>query len=966
AVLLDAGTGSTITIPNITTTGGNLVGTGIAGAGGNITFADAVLLPANRTLTATGGSAGLGTGGNVNFQSTVDSFGVSRTLAVNTGGTTTFGGVVGGTLALTSLTTDATGTTAINTTGITTTGAQSYGDAVTLGANATLASTGGGAITFSNTVDGAFDLAVNTTGATTFTDVVGGGTALASLTTNAGGTTAINGGAVTTTGAQSYGDNVTLGANATLASTANGDIAFAGTLNSAAANRTLAVNTGGTTTFGGIVGGTLALTSLTTDATGTTAINTTGITTTGAQSYGDAVTLGANATLASTGGGAITFSDTVNGAFDFAVNTTGTTTFTGAVGGGTALASLTTNAGGTTAIDGGAVTTTGAQAYNDNVTLGAATVLTTTDSDITATGAVSAGGNTLTLVAGAGNVSLANASNDFGTVAVTSANNATLADANAIDLGASTVAGTLGVTAAGAISDSGNLSVTGLTTLTAGAGNNITLDNANDFSTVRVVSGNNVALSDVNAIQFSGASSVSGTLDVTAVGISQAGGSSLDVSGLSTLAAGAGSVVLNQTNDFSTVAASGINVVLTDSNAIVLGTTNAAANLVVTAGGNVTQSGVITVAGAAQFNLSGANTDVLLGTQANNIGGAVAISPTGFGSIQDVSFRNVNAGATEPALPASFRNYTLLFDNTGVSLGARTLTGDLAVTTGGAITQGGALAVTGTSSFDAGANAITLTNAANDFTGAVSLSNSGANNATVNDTNDLTLGTSTVGGALTAIAGGTITLGGNLTAGGAGDSLVLAAGANFDNAGGFALNPGPGRYLVWSTDPASDNRGGLAYNFKQYNATYGVTGILGSGNGFLYTLAPVITPSLIGTVNKVYDGTTAATLAGANYSLSGAIDGDTVTLNNPAAGVYDTRNVGINKDVSVSGIAIGSATNGAATIYGYTLSSSSANASIGVITQAALALNAVTDTKVYDGTTSSAGVPGTVGLVGGD
>src|SRR5207249_3306072 len=173
-------------------------------------------------------------------------------------------------------------------------------------------------------------------------------------------------------------------------------------------------------------------------------------------------------------------------------------------------------------------------------------------------------------------------------------------------------------------------------------------------------------------------------------------------------------------------------------------------------------------------------------------------------------------------------------------------------------------------------------------------------------------------------------------------------------------------WLVYSTDPASDTRGGLVYNFKQYNATYGVTVVLGTGNGFLYSIAPSITPSLIGSVSKGYDGTTTATLAGGNYSLSGAIDGDTVTLNNPVSGNYDTKNVGINKNVSLSGLAIASATDGAATVYGYQLASSSANANIGTITAKALTITAQTNSKTYDSTTSAAALPVVVGLVGSD
>ena len=72
--------------------------------------------------------------------------------------------------------------------------------------------------------------------------------------------------------------------------------------------------------------------------------------------------------------------------------------------------------------------------------------------------------------------------NNFSTVAITSGRNVALADANALDLGASTISGTLNVTTSGAITDSGNLVVTGTTTLAAGAGNDITLNTAgNNF-----------------------------------------------------------------------------------------------------------------------------------------------------------------------------------------------------------------------------------------------------------------------------------------------------------------------------------------------------------------------------------------------------------------------------------------------------------------------------------------------------
>src|SRR5262249_42406426 len=129
-------------------------------------------------------------------------------VVVNTTGATTFGGNVGSTTALTSVTTNAGGTTSIGG-NVTTTGAQTYNDAVSLtgGGTRTFASTGNAAIAFGSTLDGGSALVVNTTGATTFGGNVGSTTALTSVTTDAGGTTSI-GGNVTTTAAPAYHTSV--------------------------------------------------------------------------------------------------------------------------------------------------------------------------------------------------------------------------------------------------------------------------------------------------------------------------------------------------------------------------------------------------------------------------------------------------------------------------------------------------------------------------------------------------------------------------------------------------------------------------------------------------------------------------------------------------------------------------------------------------------------------------------------
>ncbi|MFM7137729.1 MAG: beta strand repeat-containing protein, partial [Planctomycetota bacterium] len=308
--------------------------------------------------------------GNLTFGGTVNG---GFALAVHTAGATTFSGAVGGTTPLARLTTDAGGTTAINGGSIATSTAagQVFNDAVTLGNNTTLSAVAG-AITFASTLDGAKTLAVNTQGLTTFGGAVGTTTPLVSLTTDAGGTTAISGGSIKTSGlaGQVFNDAVTLGNDATLTAGSLGAVTFTTTVDGF---KRLVVNTAGDTTFGGAVGGTDPLAHVETDAPGRTLVNGGLIRTASpvSQLYADPVRLGADTLFDALNGAAITFSSTLDGGFNATVNTQGLTTFGGAVGGTTPLVSLTTDAGGTTAINGGSIKTSGSagQVFNDAVTL---------------------------------------------------------------------------------------------------------------------------------------------------------------------------------------------------------------------------------------------------------------------------------------------------------------------------------------------------------------------------------------------------------------------------------------------------------------------------------------------------------------------------------------------------------------------------------------------------------------------
>jgi hypothetical protein len=173
---------------------------------------------------------------------------------------------------------------------VSSTGAQTYTGAVTLGADSALT---GVAIMLGGTVksDGTNrSLTINDSGTTTLAGAIGGSTdgeKLSSLTTNAGGSTLINGGSVRTTGAQTYGDAVTLGADTTLTGVG---ITLGSTVKSSGGNRSLTINDSGSTTLAGAVGSVTAgekLSSITTDAAGTTAINGVSITTTGVHVEGN-------------------------------------------------------------------------------------------------------------------------------------------------------------------------------------------------------------------------------------------------------------------------------------------------------------------------------------------------------------------------------------------------------------------------------------------------------------------------------------------------------------------------------------------------------------------------------------------------------------------------------------------------------------------------------------------------------
>ena len=367
-------------------------------------------------------------------------------------------------------------------------------------------------------------------------------------------------------------------------------------------------------------------------------------------------------------------------------------------------------------------------------------------------------------------------------------------------------------------------------------------------------------------------------------------------------------------------------------------------------------SGVVTVAGGTANATLANNLDTLVVT-ASDGAGKIRV-----GSVKTVAAQSYDAGTGAIELNGNVATLGSAGADTVTFSDPVTLTGNSSITTAGGSGDNIALSQTVNGAFgltlNAGATGNVSTSAA--IGGSTPLTAFSATGAAVTFGQSVTAGSifarSTFGNL--ALSAGTV-----LTGTGIGNAIELvasgAASRFINNTGAGALNASnsAGRFLVWSQNPANDTRGGLAYAFKQYNATYGVTTVAdpnANHDGFLYTLAPTITAGLTGSVSKVYDGTTAATLAASNFTSSGAVDGDTVTLS--GSGNFDNRNVGSAKALTASTIAA-TGTNGAATVYGYQVSPASLSANIGIITAAPLTVTAQTDNRVYNGTTGSAVAP---------
>jgi filamentous hemagglutinin family protein len=525
---------------NFTTPFTFAVGQTLVGASGTTTFQAAVTLDGANTIDTAA------SGGSVVFASTLNASTTADSLTIGTSSVleaATFDQNVGATLAPVSLTVNGTTTLDGN---VTTTGVQSYTGAVTLGANAQLVAnstnTNSGSaatVTFGSTITGGgFGLTIGNTSGPVLTNAIFDGDVAGVSALDVTGTTLLDGN-ITTSGAQSYTGAVTLEAATQLVANSTNTnsgsaatVTFGSTITGGGFGLTIGNTTGPVMTnaiFDGDVAGVSVL-----DVTGTTLLDG-NITTSGAQSYTGAVTLGANAQLVAnstnTNSGSaatVTFGSTIaGGGFGLTLgNTTGpvmtNAIFDGDVAGVSAL-----DVTGTTLLDGN-ITTSGAQSYTGAVTLEAATQLvansTNTNSGTAATvafGSTIAGGgfgltigNTsgpvLTNAIFAGDVTGVSALDVTGTTGMNTAAisttagqtyggimtlgkpSTTLTDNSTIGISTHQITGTsadsLTIDETGAGSTTIGGIVSSLGTLTIDTGGNITLDGNITANTVSMVS----------------------------------------------------------------------------------------------------------------------------------------------------------------------------------------------------------------------------------------------------------------------------------------------------------------------------------------------------------------------------------------------------------------------------------------------------------------------------------------------
>jgi filamentous hemagglutinin family protein len=456
--------------------------------------------------------------------------------------------------------------------------------------------------------------------------------------------------------------------------------------------------------------------------------------------------------------------------------------------------------------------------------------------------------NTFTTLANAtaGDLVFRNSVNATFTGLVQSAGRIDIGNTGSVTLGsgssfsaASAAGGTTAATAAVSLVATGGITAGASSQIANSAGGSVYLEAGNG----------SIGASPAAAVNVSTAGSVTAVASGAGsqVNLALAGGAGVEnvsAPGAVNISAAAGNLAV-KTVAGSAVTLSAAAGSITDANGaannVTATTLNASALNGITLGTNVT--------GLQTLATTGATGDI-------SIAAANAINTSNFGistnavSTQRVSLSSAAGITVDSAFGNAQDKFKLNATGGNIAINGALTASELTLSTTGTSTQTAAITATGLELLGSGTH--TLNHAGNAVTtlagntGNVDYSQAGALAiGTVN-----TAGLTTSGKVLVRATGaaGDITLNNTVTSGSAaGDSLVLAAGRNFiNNAGATPLNPGAGRFLVYSTDPAANTFGGFASTGNAFSRTYAanaptdasMTSI--SGNRMVYSVTPVI------------------------------------------------------------------------------------------------------------------------------
>ncbi|NCX38184.1 MAG: S-layer family protein, partial [Actinobacteria bacterium] len=765
-------------------------------------------------------------------------------------------------------------------TGNITLGAATLADGVTLTVGTGIANTLS-LSSVSGTASGtSSNLTINTTGAATISGAVG--TDIGTVTvTQSGGTTF-----------SSTVDAATVTLTATTGSITFNGALTATTLNTAASGYNLVLNAGGTITdavafanTGSVTLGNESTDSITftggITATTPSQVNIAGTvqTTNNTISIGDsntATVLTANTTISS-GTAGLTLGGTVNGAFALTLNTTGTTTLSSTIGNSTALASITTNSGGTVAINGGAITTTGTQTYNDAVTLGAATTLTTTNSNVTFNGTLNSYDTTArnltlslgsgTLVVGDSTADTVGATNPLGAISITGALdlNAAITSATSLsvsgasDLGANvTTSGTQTYSGAVTLSTSNTLTTTSNGNISFGSTVNgdttgrtlsVTTNGTGDTTFTGTVGGTNeLGNITINTDVLSAAAiKLAGTLSITNTGTSSITGIISDGATAASLTkAGAGELTLSGANTYTGVTTISVGT-LKVNNATALGASSSGVSITSGAvldlnGITMTNTNALTIngtgisSGGALINSSSTGATyagaISLGSN-SSIGGTGSIQINGIVSGSTYALTIVNSGnVTATNSSNTVANLTItnsainLYTSVALTINASTLNKNTTIRTIGSASD---ILITGAISDSTGLDTLLLKSSRDIYlASSASINGTTAKPLTVTMYSD----TDNSGGGAIAIIGSMNSYGGNITmAGGTNDPDSSNCASTNSCTNGYASASGISRVGgALGTNPGQQDLGTGVLLANDINAGGGNILIKGLGN----------------------------------------------------------------------------------------------------------------------------------------